>query len=66
MEHVCSVSNDTVAVGFFLGCPASVSLSHQFGSLELQRTDAGLRRTPGLDVDEQVSQIARSLHTAPS
>ncbi len=64
MEHVRCLSNDAVAVGFRLGLPASVSLPHKHGSLELRRTDAGPRHTPELDVDEQISQTAGSLYTA--
>lgn len=54
MEHVRRLSNDTIAVGFCLGFPASVSLSHQYNSLDLRRTDAGPCHTPELDVDEQI------------
>lgn len=63
MEHVCRLSNDTVAVGLCLGLPASVSLSHKHFSLELRRKDAGPRHAPELDVDEQISQTAGPLHT---
>lgn len=64
MEHVRRLSNDTVAMGLCLGLLASVSLLHKHGSLESRRTDAGLGHTPELDVDEQISQIVGSLHTA--
>lgn len=66
MVHVRGLSNDTVAVGICLGLPASVSLSQKHGGLESRRMDSRPRHTPELDVDEQISQIARSLHTASS
>lgn len=66
MEHVCRISNNIVAVGLCLGLPASVSLSHKYGRLGLRGTNTGPHRPPDLDVDEQVSQIAGPLHTAPS
>ena len=66
MEHVRCLSDDPVALGFHLGCLACVSLSYQYGSLELRRTDAGPWHTPQLDADEQISQTAGSLHPIPS
>ena len=52
MEHVRGLSNDTIAVGLCLGLPASVSLSHEHGSLESRLTHVGPCHAPELDVDE--------------
>ena len=66
MEHVCRISNHTVAVGLCLGLPASVSLSPKYDSLEVRGTNAGSHHPPDMDVDEQISQTAGPLHTASS
>ena len=63
MEYVRCLSDDPVALGFFLGFLASLPLSHQYSSLELRRTDARPWHTPELDADEQIPQIAGSLYT---
>lgn len=64
MEHVRRLSDHSVALGLCLGLPAPVSLSHKYSRLEPRSTDAGPLHAPELDVDQQVSQVARSLHTA--